>query len=366
MGRCPICILRCRYVYPLRVTNWISRALCRAIGMLQHCEGQTRSIGVKSGTAADELIGKVGFTLAHRLPNDAHGQLIEDTLLYGRLHLPRSALEALYLRRTSPTGLVRLTAVSDSTLPSGGALLATIQNDYAKYSTEYLFSSDSALIGVRGLYNFGHDPRLGSRWPAEATSPIAAVDAEPQPAQDSEPHSDAQHGRLSAGAEAYFSPVNKSGGMSTAVRFTTLPTHNGFPYTMTLTLNPLMGNISSAWASQAGEHLGLCSRFVFNFYSYESHVQVGMQLWRQGPDAAGHGRRDTQHAGEVQDVQRLTGSGRGVYDSVVKVKASQDWKIGVLWEGRVQGLLASIGADLDLKRNERILGTVGIELSYSS
>ena len=59
-----------------------------------------------------------------------------DTLLYGRFYLPTSTLEALYLRRISPTRLFRLTCVSDGSLPSGGSALAQLQNDCGKYSTE--------------------------------------------------------------------------------------------------------------------------------------------------------------------------------------------------------------------------------------
>jgi distribution and morphology protein 10 len=177
----------------------------------------------------------------------------KDTLLYGRLYLPTSTLEALYLRRLSPSRLLRLSCVSDSALPNGGSILAQLQNDHAKYSTEYLFSTDSCLMGVRGLYNFGLDPRS---IPRSVSSRGNVVPLDPQ------------FGRLSAGAELYFSPLNKSGGVSTGIRFTTLPSHTAFPYTMALTLNPLMGNISSSYAVKAGSDLALSSRFDFNIYSY--------------------------------------------------------------------------------------------------
>lgn len=47
---------------------------------------------------------------------------MEDTLLCGKMYLPASQLEALYLRRMSPTQQIRLTAVSDSKLKSGGTV----------------------------------------------------------------------------------------------------------------------------------------------------------------------------------------------------------------------------------------------------
>lgn len=289
----------------------------------------------------------------------------KDALLYGRLYLPTSSLEALFLRRISPTRLLRLSCVSDSSLRNGGTVLAVLQNDYGKYSTEYLYSTDSALLGVRGLYNFGLDPR---------SIPLS-------PSEPSIAHADAQHGRVSAGAEAYFSPLNKSGGISTGVRFSTLSSHTGFPYTMTLTLNPLMGNISGSYAVKAGSNLALSSRFGFNFYSYESDVQLGLELWkRRAPDpglAQAEWARKLIRPGWETDTTELDQQARikeeiskkeaaEQVDGVLKARVDQNWRIGVLWEGRIKELLVSIGADIDLKRRERVLGSVGLEVSYSS
>ncbi|KAK4546449.1 Mitochondrial distribution and morphology protein 10 [Oleoguttula mirabilis] len=269
----------------------------------------------------------------------------KDALLYGRLYLPTSTLEALYLRRISPTRLLRLNCVSDGALPNGGSVLALLQNDYGKYSTEYLYSTDSALLGLRGLYNFGYDPRVPYHQPS------ARLPAHPW---------DHQSGRLSAGAEAYFSPVNKSGGVSCGLRFTTLPTHTGFPYTMTLTVNPLMGNLSSTYAVKAGRNLALCSRFDFNVYSYESDVVVGMELWQR-----------KQASVDVAWASKLVRPGwsKVVEDDVngvLKAQMDNNGKVGLLWECRIKELLVSLGAAFDLKKRERMLGSVGVEVSYSS
>lgn len=276
--------------------------------------------------------------------NDGKLQQRKDTLLYGRLYLPSSTLEALYLRRISPTRLLRVNCVSDSALPSGGTLLAVLQNDYGKYSTEYLYSTDSSLLGVRGLYNFGYDPRFPNYQPA--TRPPA--------------HPwDHQNGRLSAGAEAYFSPLNKSGGISTGLRFTTLPIHSGFPYTMALTINPLMGNLSSTYAVKAGSNLALCSRFDFNVYSYESEVVVGMELWhRKQPDQEVMWAAERLRSGWTRTNADV--------DGVLKARLDNQGKVGLLWECRAKELLLSLGAGIDLKKRERMLGTVGIDISYST
>ncbi|CAE7020430.1 hypothetical protein PTNB73_10180 [Pyrenophora teres f. teres] len=274
------------------------------------------------------------------------GQRIDrkNTLLYGRIFLPQSRLEALYLRRLGPTRQLRIAAVSDSNLNNGGTILTLLQNDMGRYSTEYMYSTDSALMGVRGLYNFGPDARLAG------TEPMAAEQVE------------SVHGRFSAGAELYYGILNKSGGISTGLRFATLPNHAGFPYTMTLTLNPLMGNLSSTYAVKAGRNLALSSRFDFNFYSYESEVQLGCELWRI--------RSTTDVDWAVKklrpDWKRPTVSPDDDVSGVLKARVDQDWRVGVLWEGRLKELLFTLGASLDLLKREQIFRSVGIELQYSS
>ena len=240
---------------------------------------------------------------------------------------------------------MKITAVSDSSLNNGGTILALLQNDYGKYSTEYMYSTDSALMGVRGLYNWGPDPRV------EVTSPTTAQEvAEPV------------HGRFSAGAELYYGLLNKSGGISTGFRFTTLPNHTGFPYTMTLTLNPLMGNLSSTYAVKAGSNLALCSRFDFNFYSYESELQVGCELWRR--------RRNTETEWAAKKLRpdwgRSAVASNDDPSGILKARVDQEWRIGVLWEGRIKDMLFTLGASLDLRKREQIFRAVGIELQYSS
>ncbi|KAF2438541.1 hypothetical protein P171DRAFT_458661 [Karstenula rhodostoma CBS 690.94] len=268
-----------------------------------------------------------------------------DTLLYGRIFLPQSRLEALYLRRLTPTRQLRVNAVSDSNLNNGGTILTLLQNDYGKYSTEYMYSTDSALIGLRGLYNFGPDPRV---------APTAPTTAQ----QVAEP----MYGRFSAGAELYYGLLNKSGGISTGLRFATLPNHHGFPYTMTLTLNPLMGNLSSTYAVRAGTNLTLCSRFDFNFYSYESDLQLGCELWRRRSNT------DVEWARKKlrPDWKKPTVAPDDDVSGILKARVDQHWRIGVLWEGRIKELLFTLGASLDLKKREQIFRAVGIELQYSS
>jgi len=119
-----------------------------------------------------------------------------DALLYGRMYLPCGTLEALYLKRLGATTQVRITAVSDEQLKHGGTIMGILQHDTGRWCSEYLYSTDVALLGWRGLYNFGRD-----------TVPTKEEGA------------DRPVWRCSAGAELYYGVLNKSAGS----RFDNLP-----------------------------------------------------------------------------------------------------------------------------------------------
>jgi distribution and morphology protein 10 len=198
-------------------------------------------------------------------------------------------------------------------------------------------------------------------------------------------------GLFSLGSELYYGILNKSFGLSTGLRFTTLPSYTGFPYTMTLTLNPLMGNLSSSYSVKAGRHLALSTRFDFNFYSYESGIVVGAELWRmtRRADETAWARRkmestpgwvvsgsaeegDTDPSTSpvvVADTQGLQTHKKEPEEDVLgilKARIDQDYRIGLLWEGRFKELLFTVGANVDLKRREQIFRGVGLEVQYSS
>lgn len=288
----------------------------------------------------------------------------KNTLLYGRLYLPRSTLEGLYMRRLSPKTQVKISCVSDSRLPNGGTILGHLQHDASKHCTEYIYSTDSALLGIRGLYNFGSDPPAAH--PQFEPSSDDTISAANEAAAAAVTEMRMQpHGRFSAGGEVYYGLLNKSGGISTGLRFTTLPSHAGFPYTMTLTLNPLMGNLSSTYSVLASPTLALSSRFDFNVYSYESEMQVGTELWR----------RKAQSVGDGLDWARLKMGQKAVptpeheeddLASCLKARLNQRGNVALLWEGRVKELLYSCGMTIDLKGGENMFRGIGMELHYSS
>ncbi|KAF4332497.1 mitochondrial distribution and morphology 10, partial [Fusarium beomiforme] len=190
----------------------------------------------------------------------------ESSLLYGRLYLPQSLLEALFVKRLSPALQVQLSSVSAQHLKNGGTVLGLAQYDVGKYALEGLASSDGGLLGFRGVYNFGGDAEKSAD---QATTDNGNADRE------------RIYGRFSTGGEIYYGTLNKSGGISVGTRFATLPAHKGTPLSATLTLNPLMGNISASYAVVAGKHCSLATRMEFNVFSYESAWAIGMELWRK-------------------------------------------------------------------------------------
>lgn len=310
--------------------------------------------------------------------------LKRDALLYGRLYLPNPTLEALYLSRLSPSSQLRLLCVSDHRLPNGGSILALLQHDTARLSTEYIYSTDSALLGFRALYNFGPEPSLLLLPPPP---PLPPPPTPPPPQKTPPPPSSPPwpHGRFSAGFELYYSPLNKSSGTSAGLRFATLPAHPGFPYTMTLTVNPLMGGLSTTYSVRASSRLALSSRFDFNVYSYESGLRVGAELWRL--KRLGRDGRDGREirsgagagagAGGAQKERRNIGptgpAAEGAVEDedddiagVLKARLDQTGEIALLWEGRFKELVYGCGATVDFRQGENMLRGIGLEICYSS
>ncbi|KAI8966720.1 hypothetical protein F5Y11DRAFT_1117 [Daldinia sp. FL1419] len=345
------------------------------------------------------------------------GGLIKDGLAYGRLYLPTSMLEALMVRRISPTLQFQLSAVSDQKLRNGGTMLGMVQYDEGRYAVEGLASTDGGLLGVRGLYNFGGD--------------TAHLDTQTQPATTNGNGAGSNErerifGRFSTGAEFYYGTLNKSGGMSVGTRFATLPTHKGTPLTATMTVNPLMGTISWSYAVMAGSYCSLASRMDFNVYSYESDWAVGMELWRK--KAAWSINRDLEEVptpvnitpeedfqekiewklddsplpldtAEIlpppkpiaqpkmkersfqakmewrlddPDVESPRSAAVPAnedddqYSGVLKARLDQHLRVGILWEGRVKSLLFSLGSSIDLRRLDSPFRTLGLEVQFSS
>ncbi|KAI0805196.1 hypothetical protein GGR55DRAFT_690573 [Xylaria sp. FL0064] len=337
-----------------------------------------------------------------------------DVLAYGRLYLPLSMLEALLVKRMSPTLQVQVSAVSDQTLRNGGTILGMVQYDEGRYGVEGLASSDGGLMGIRGLYNFGGDV-AGSSSPGNAQNVGNGT---------SGPEKERIYGRFSAGGELYYGTLNKSGGMSLGARFATLPSHKGTPLTATMTINPLMGTLSWTYAVMAGRNCSLGTKMDFNVYSYESAWSVGMELWRKKgtwvadadiddsteivatdaptdplpqrsfqakmewrmddeplpllcapdllPDPAPSVASETTTPNPRTFRAKLDWrknheyEDEDLYSGVLKARLDHHWRIGLLWEGRIKSLLFSLGSGIDLRRPDSPFRTLGLEVQFSS
>lgn len=300
--------------------------------------------------------------------DDAHSKA---TLLHASLHLPSpTTLNALFMRRISPTMQLSLAVCSTRGPPLSksapqASMLATLSHDTGKYSNEYLYSTDNSLFGWRGLWNFGPDPRF----PREGAPPAPSL--------------------LSAGAEAYYSPISSLIGMSTGLRFSTLPAAtevpsqlssscahpspiSSFPYTLTLTLTPITGSLSTTYSLRASPNLAFSSRFGFNVYSWESEMVAGCELWRRAKKADSRADDDLEWARRKMRLHDFSTSLPGspsspllfdpvgpepavasgedndteADDSVIKLRVDQSWNVRLLWEGRIKELLVSAGVGL--------------------
>jgi distribution and morphology protein 10 len=237
-----------------------------------------------------------------------------DYMLYGRLYIPTGRVDALYSTRLSPNLQALVAAISDPrsnslsaertrgvNIPTSNIMLS-LQHDTGRTCTEYTWSAEDGMFGVRMLHNFGKLAPL----PEEATkaqqSQAVSTGSRRKRVDEEEAMEGGLRGRISAGAEVYFSARERRAGVSTGIRFTTLPdaTPPSFqlpstassalssspsyapsqpPTSITALFNPMIGHMSGAYAARVTRNLSMCSRFDFNVYSYESEWTMGMEWW---------------------------------------------------------------------------------------
>ena len=139
-----------------------------------------------------------------------------DYLLYGRVYIPTGRLDALCSTRLSPTLQALVAAISDpradltqSRFSRNGAspsnVMFNLQHDTGRWCTEYTYSAEDSMLGVRVLHNFG---RLGS--PADSAE--ESERARDKRIDEEDAMEGGLKGRISAGAEVYFSAKERSAG----------------------------------------------------------------------------------------------------------------------------------------------------------
>ncbi|KAF8559021.1 mitochondrial distribution and morphology protein 10 [Imleria badia] len=324
------------------------------------------------------------------------GQRVDsrDYLLYGRLYLPSGRLDALYSTRLAPTVQALVAAISDprSSLTGEGRVrgenvsnvMFSLQHDIGKWCTEYTWSAEDGMWGVRVLHNFG---RLGnSVEPSEDSS--SSIGPRPKRVDEEDATGGGLKGRISAGAEFYISAKEKSAGVSTGIRFTTLsdsstvssqaqsssssPPPRGPPSqpptTITALFNPMMGHVSAAYAAKVSRDLSLCSRFDFNVYSYDSEWTMGAEWWMRRALSQSVSDSDTVQSPDNVPSYPQQGSlhSRSDIRGVVKTRISTNNTVSLLWEGRLKQMLVSLGVVSDLSSRSKPIKAIGLELSYFS
>ncbi|KAK9239292.1 hypothetical protein V1525DRAFT_398377 [Lipomyces kononenkoae] len=282
----------------------------------------------------------------------------KNTLLYGKLYMPSNTLEAMYIRQISPTDQVLISAVSDARLRNGGTMMTQIQKNTGRWCSEFIYSTDEALLGIRGLYNFGYDSKLSD----QSTQSF-----------------------LSAGGEIYYGVFNKAAGVSTGLRYTTSSAYvNNTPMTMTVTLNPIMGQLSATYAVKSATNTTFASRLDFNAFSYESDLTLGCELWKHSaanptaPDPDFVAREQdalmmpSEHAptshteSSAKNAESESAKRTFVDEAVWKARVSTSSPtIRLLWEGRIKAFLFSLGAEIDVRPGQGVQ-TFGVELQYAS
>lgn len=87
-------------------------------------------------------------------------------------------------------------------------IMFSLQHDIGKWCTEYTWSAEDGMWGVRVLHNFG---RLGnSAEPSEDSS--SSIGSRPKRVDEEDATGGGLKGRVSAGAEFYISAKEKSAG----------------------------------------------------------------------------------------------------------------------------------------------------------
>ncbi|KAG2152021.1 mitochondrial distribution and morphology protein 10 [Suillus cothurnatus] len=263
-----------------------------------------------------------------------------DYLLYGRLYLPTGRLDALYSTRLSPTLQALVAAISDprSSLSSEkrsrgdnvSNVMFSLQHDIGKWCSEYTYSAEDGMWGMRVLHNFG---RL--RNPTEPPEDLnSSPGTRPKRVDEEEATGGGLKGRVSAGAEFYISAKERSAG------------------------------------ARVSRDLSMCSRFDFNVYSYDSEWTMGAEWWMR--------RAVSKHEDELEpSVISLEPPSVPVPQTesldipsdirgVVKARISTNNNVSLMWEGRLKQMLVSLGFVSDLSSRSKPIKAIGLELSYFS
>ena len=141
--------------------------------------------------------------------------------MYGRIYVPTGRLDAVYATRLSLTVQAIVAAISDPRHSlysnerarsgvSSSNIMFSLQHDTGRYCTEYSYSAEDGMWGLRGLYNFG---KIGGAQAEALDDPSKPnLKSKPKRVDEEDAMEGGLKGRVSAGAEFYISRREKSAG----------------------------------------------------------------------------------------------------------------------------------------------------------
>lgn len=275
------------------------------------------------------------------------------SLYYGRMYFPGSALEAMVVKRLSESSQILVKCVSHEKFKNNGTMTFYFQKDTGKLSSEYIFSTNEALLGFRCLYNF--------RQGAERLNTALY-----------------NNSSLSIGTEFWYGAMNMSPGLSSALRYSTQSTYTGKPLTITLACNPILGHLSSTYSVKTSANSTFSSRYDFNIYSYDSDLAFGCELWRNSgnyspalplkridPKLAPYSKHPSQDQTVIEAFESLVKETD--FTSVIKVGTTlNDRDVKVKWEGRFRDFLISTGVEIQLNSHAPDVKKCGFQIQYAS
>lgn len=274
------------------------------------------------------------------------------SLYYGRMYFPGSALEAMLIKRFTQNSRLLVKCVSNNKLKNNGTMTFFFQRNTGRLSTEYVYSTNESLLGLRCLYSF--------RQGAERLNTALYSNSS-----------------LSLGAEIWYGVQNMSPGLSTALRYSTESTYTGKPLTMTLACNPILGHISSTYSVKTSLNTTFASRYDFNIYSYDSDLSFGCELWNLANTP--NKPKSLKHFNQLPTDPRLPSSDKVVmeafenlvketeFNSVLKIATTlNDRNLKFLWEGKYKDFLVSAGVDLQIQSNIPTFNKCGLQVQYAA
>ncbi|TIA88488.1 hypothetical protein E3P81_03462 [Wallemia ichthyophaga] len=323
------------------------------------------------------LVHNFNISALPKVPTSTHNHY----LLYGQLHLPSSRLHSLYTRRLSPHSQLLVSSISHPRPPTRdepSEMYITYQKDKGEYASELAYSVADGMASASSLFHFGLIDKGVESSHSPSTPHTARIDEEPD-----DDGSGGLKGHFSLGGEIYASALEKSAGVSTGLRFQTLPDTHSPPTVLVALLSPITGYLSGTYAATVARGLSLASRFEFNLFSYESVTTLGAE-WaihrsEEGEREQERNDDDTYWDENSQELKLKPNAVNSIplsastaidekdpIQGYVKARITTEKSVALQYAGRLKSLLISLGLVADLSNPHKPVQSIGLELQYLS